>query len=585
MYNPVEYYYCNDYYLSQIADGKINRVNTSNSPKKIMMGIEKNDYKTLIKLKTLNLESKEIHPHIVKHKSIKQSFIKLAESILNVSNCLESVTNTSAKTDKFVQKLKNKITTPSPTLPKPHNHEIHRIPGRLYKGALLKNFDNSINQLDKSYILDSKQEFRTLSMSPKVRVVNHDQRRYNKIQMSNAINNTNQFKDLEQQFKVRKSIINNEISDISLQQTTSKLIEQTIEAMNVDCFYTKVSPNNINHLVLIQFENVLGFDESSFFGLQSDFISSKQYDEYIVLRDHYFQKATQSQSFYIHKNYNQLFNSISRVYQIGLFTIQYPEILKEFLQERKVRVNCGFHIQNYKFDTFVIDITQVLSNISIQKPELLIFIQPFQILNQQESYISTNSKIPFYEYHGQRFFLPFAEDFHPNNIRLLVLPILSMESLLKQDELSKGFVQINYFIEQFTLALQSESYFLKFLKKNQNRIKMIDQLTYFRQQKQKLLQKLFFIETLQIQEQKQEGTNMKKKEMIQKLIQKYDNQKQVNSQINDLVERNKKIFKKMRNYKQEKVNKLHKLQQELSVQLNRYNYCEMFVDITYYLAY
>ncbi|CAD8059217.1 unnamed protein product [Paramecium primaurelia] len=587
MYNPVEYYYSNDYYLSQITNSNFNRVNTSYSPKKLMMSICRKDCKPFIKQKTLNLESKEIHPHIVRHKCIKQSFTKLAESILNVSNCLDNIPNTSTKTDKFVQKLKPKITTPSPTPPKPHNHEIHRIPGRLHKGALLRNFDNSINQIDKSYILDSKQELGTLSMSPKPRVMDYHQEqiRQKNSQISNTINMTNQFKEQQQQLTIRKSILNNEISSNSPKQTTSNLVDQTIQAMKIDCFYTKISLNNINHLVMIQFENVLGFDESSYFGLQPDFITSKQYDEYVVLRDHYFQKVSQTQSFYILKNFKELFNSISRVYQVCLFTIQYPQLLKEFLQERKLRVNCGFQILNYKIDTFVVDISQVFSDLQIVTPELLIIIQPFQILNQQESQIVSSSKIPIYEYHCQRFFLPFSEELHPNNCRLLTLPLLSMESLLKQDEQSKGFVQISYFIEQFTLALQSESYFQKFLNKSQNRIKIIDQSKYFRQQKQKLLQQLVFIDNLKIQEQKQDEFKMKKKEMIQRIIQKFDHSKQVEQYTNDLMFRNKDIFKKMRNYKQENVNKLHKLQQDLSQQIIRYNYCEMFVDTTYYLAY
>ncbi|CAD8164204.1 unnamed protein product [Paramecium pentaurelia] len=587
MHNPVEYYYSNDYYLSQITNGNINRLNTSYSPKKILMSICKNDCQTLIKQKTFNLESKEIHPHIVRHKCIKQSFTKLAESILSVSNCFDSITSTSTKTDKFVQKLKHKIITPSTTPPKPHNHEIRRIPGRLHKGVLLRNLDNSINYIDRSYILDPKQEFGTFSMSPKPKIIdrNSDLFRQKNKQISNAANISSQNKDLQKQLIIRKSLLNNEITNNSLKQTTSNLIDQTIEAMKVDCFYTKISLNNTNHLVLIQFENVLGYDEQSYFGLQSDFINSKQYNEYIVLRDHYFQKVSSSQSFYILKNFKELFNSISRVYQVGLFTVQYPQLLKEFLQERKLRVNCGFQITNYKIDTFVFDITQVLTNLQILTADLLIIIQPFQILSKQQSHNNTNSKIPYYEYYGQRFFLPFSEKIHPNNCRLLALPQLSMESLLKQDEQSKGFVQINYFIEQFTLALQSESYFVKFLNKSQNRIKTLDQSTYFRSQKQNLLRQLFFIDTLKISEQKQDLIKMKKKEIIQRIIQKFDHSKQAEQYINDLMLRNKEIFKKMRNYKQENVNKLHKLQQELSQQLIRYNYCEMFVDTTYYLAY
>ncbi|CAK93049.1 unnamed protein product (macronuclear) [Paramecium tetraurelia] len=587
MYNPVEYYYSNDYYLSQITNSNFNRVNTSYSPKKVMMSIFRNDCKPFIKQKTLNLESKEIHPHIVRHKCIKQSFTKLAESILSVSNCFDNIPNTYTKTEKFVQKLKPKITTPSPTPPKPHNHEIYRIPGRLHKGALLRNFDNSINQIDKSYILDSKQELGTLSMSPKPRAIDcfQEQVRQKNQQISNTVNMVSHFKELQQQLTIRKSILNNEITTNTPKQPSSNIIDQTIQAMKVDCFYTKLSLNNINHLVMIQFENVLGFDESSYFGLQTDFLTSKQYDEYVVLRDHYFQKVSSSQSFYILKNFKELFNSISRVYQVCLYTIHYPQLLKEFLQERKLRVNCGFQILNYKIDTFVVDISQVFIDLQIVTPELLILIQPCQILGQQEQQISSNSKIPYYEFHGQRFFLPYSGEIHPNNCRLLALPLLSMESLLKQDEQSKGFVQISYFIEQFTLALQSESYFVKFLNKSQNRIKTIDLSRYFRQQNQKILQQLFFIDTLKIQEQKQDEFQMKKKEMIQRIIQKFDHSKQIEQYTNDLMFRNKDIFKKMRNYKQENVNKLHKLQQDLSQQVIRYNYCEMFVDTTYYLAY
>ncbi|CAK73644.1 unnamed protein product (macronuclear) [Paramecium tetraurelia] len=160
-----------------------------------------------------------------------------------------------------------------------------------------------------------------------------------------------------------------------------------------------------------------------------------------------------------------------------------------------------------------------------------------------------------------------------------------MESLLKLDEYSKGFVQINYFIEQFTLASQGESYFTKFINKSQNRMKFLDFLTYFRSQKQKIQRQLFFIDTLKIQEKKLDAIKIKKKQLIQRMIEKFNHYRQAEYYINDLMYRNKEIFKKMRNYNQENLNNLHNLQQELSQQLIRYNYCEMFVDTTYYLAY
>lgn len=49
MYNPVEYYYSNDYYKSQITKPEITRVNTSYSPRKLITGYWKKDYKTFIK--------------------------------------------------------------------------------------------------------------------------------------------------------------------------------------------------------------------------------------------------------------------------------------------------------------------------------------------------------------------------------------------------------------------------------------------------------------------------------------------------------------------------------------------------------
>lgn len=45
MYNPVEYYYPNDQYISQITKTEISRVNTSYSPRKLIMGYWKKDYK------------------------------------------------------------------------------------------------------------------------------------------------------------------------------------------------------------------------------------------------------------------------------------------------------------------------------------------------------------------------------------------------------------------------------------------------------------------------------------------------------------------------------------------------------------
>jgi len=49
--NPVEYYYSNDYYLSQITKPEpyTHRSNTSYSPKKLITGYWKKDYKPFIK--------------------------------------------------------------------------------------------------------------------------------------------------------------------------------------------------------------------------------------------------------------------------------------------------------------------------------------------------------------------------------------------------------------------------------------------------------------------------------------------------------------------------------------------------------
>ncbi|CAD8205604.1 unnamed protein product [Paramecium octaurelia] len=587
MYNPVEYYYSNDYNISQIAKPEITRVNTSYSPRKLIMGYWKKDYKSFIRQRTMNLESKEIQPHSAKQKGIKQSFTRLAESILNVSNCFENIPNRQTKTDRFVQKQKNKITTPSPQHSKMHNHETHKIPGRLYKGTLLKNFDNSSNQIGESYILDSKKEIGYSQMSPKSTKKEHssEQPMQKHKQNSNTEQVVTPYKELKQQLMIRRSTLNNTNSTNSFKKTTYNIIDEKLEGMKFECLLIKPSPNNVSNLVMIQFENVLGYDESSFFGLQPDFIGSKQHEEYLVLRDHYFQKAAPNSSFYIHKNIKELFNSICRVYQVGLYTLNYSHLLKDLINEKKLKVNGAFSILDYKIDTFVVDITNVLTNLKIKNPQLLIFIQPFKLLHKQEPFIPNHTKMPYYDYYGQRFFIPFTQSIHPNQYRLLALPSLAMQSLLKNEEYSNGFAQINYFIEQFALALQSEGNFAQFLSKGQNRITCINQSSYFRQIKQRLLQQVYFIDTLKLNQDKYDNIRFKKKENYDRYNSKNDYAKQMEIFYNDIIGRNKEILEKFRACNYDHTNNLSQLHQELQQSLIRLNYCEMFVDSCYYLPY
>ncbi|CAK86811.1 unnamed protein product (macronuclear) [Paramecium tetraurelia] len=587
MYNPVEYYYSNDYYVTQITKPESTRNNTSYSPRKLIMGYWKKDYKSFIKQRTMNLESKEIQPHSAKQKGMKQSFTRLAESILNASNCFENIPNRQTKTDRFVKKLKNNITTPSPSHSKGHNHEVRKIPGRLYKGTLLKNLDNTTNSFEKSYILDSKKEFGYSTMSPKTtkKDKSQEQLRQKHKQISNTEQVVTPYKELKQQLTIRRSTLNNTNSTISLKKTIYNVVDEKLEGMKLECLLIKPCPNNINNLVMIQFENVLGYDESSFFGLQPDFVGSRQYEEYLILRDHYFQRATSTSSFYVHKNIKELFNSISRVYQIGIYTLNYSSLLKDLINEKKLKINGAFQITDYKIDTFVVDITTVLTNFKIKNPQLLIFIQPFQLLNLQEFFVPNHTKIPYYDYYGQRFFIPFTKSIHPNQYRLLALPSLQMQNLFKNEEQSKGFSQINYFIEQFTLALQSESNFAQFLSKSQNKIRCINQSSYFRQLKQRLLQSVYFIDTLKLNQDKCEDLKFKKKESNDKQSNKNENAKQMEILYNDIINRNKEILEKLRNFKCNPQNNLSQLHSELQQQLIRLNYCEMFVDSCYYLPY
>ncbi|CAD8070007.1 unnamed protein product [Paramecium primaurelia] len=585
MYNPVEYYYSNDYYKSQITKPEITRVNTSYSPRKLITGYWKKDYKTFIKQRNMNQESEEIQPHSAKLRDIKQSFTRLAESILNASNCFENIPNRQTKTDRFVQKQKNKIYTPSPQHFQMQNHETHKISGRLYKGTLLKNFDNSINQIGESYILDSKKEFGYSQMSPNSTKKDHssEQLRQKHKQISNTDQVVTPYKELKQQLMIRRSTLNNTNSTTSFKKTTQNIVDEKLEGMKLECLLIKQCQNNISNLVMIQFENVLGYDESSFFGLQSDFIGSKQYEEYVVLRDHYFQRATLNSSFYIHKNIKELFNSICRVYQVGLYTINYSQLLKDVINEKKLKVNGAFSILDYKIDTFVVDITNVLTNLKINSPQLLIFIQPFKLLDRQEFFIPNHTKIPYYDYYGQRFFIPFTKSIHPNQYRLLALPSLAMQSLFKNEEQNNGFVQINYFIEQFTLALQSDCNFAQFLKKSQNRIKCINQSSYFRQIKQRLLQQVYYIDTLKLNQDN--DVKFKEKEYNDRFSSKNDYTKQMEILQNDIINRNKEIIEKFRTQNYDHTNNLSQLNQELQEQLIRLNYCEMFVDSCYYLPY
>lgn len=47
-----------------------------------------------------------------------------------------------------------------------------------------------------------------------------------------------------------------------------------IKANNLICKYHKSSSNNIQNVLVILFDGVLGFDEKSFFGYNFDFLGS-----------------------------------------------------------------------------------------------------------------------------------------------------------------------------------------------------------------------------------------------------------------------------------------------------------------------
>lgn len=77
-------------------------------------------------------------------------------------------------------------------------------------------------------------------------------------------------------------------------------------------------------------------------------MSSVVYEEYQIIRNHYFQPLQHNKDYYMIKNLKELFNSISRIYQIALVSRERCDQLVHFVQEKKIKVNAVFKL-NYLF--------------------------------------------------------------------------------------------------------------------------------------------------------------------------------------------------------------------------------------------
>ncbi|CAD8086062.1 unnamed protein product [Paramecium sonneborni] len=563
--DPIQQYYINDHYVHSISVKEF-RTNQSYSPKALIQGYWKKDYQTLMTLNCSNEEQQRISLPQISAKSYQTSETKIEKESFETSNSFSK--NICA--DLILQKYKIKPTNGNDQQQRKEK-EYFKLPGKLIKGSFQHN-KNIETRVYKKYNnelsierLDIKQQ-----LTPKPTV-----------QSTPPSNNSldSQINQLKPIFDISKTI------KIQLNKTLTpnpKLIQEQIirkEYLNkvqLKPLLIRTFNQQITNLAIIQFDELLGFWEGSYYGLQFDFVESELFFEYQNTKEHYFQKLLHNQQIYALKNLKEALFSLSKMYQIILITENMQKQLVEYVNLNKLPISAIYQMKSLNV-AFIgiktIDCYQILEDLQIKKFNKIVLIQTYELLYKSNDVIS--------QIQEQNIIYPYENDTRFDDFFLLLLPSLCMQSLLKNEQNhSKLFLHSLYFIEQFCQSilvdnikdrcaqkirqLLLQEHYKDLLERIQIKIQNIDQL------KQQPL----------IQQQR-----YSKKEMIARISEKFENQQKLQELSQDLVLRNKQIIKRISRYKQESLNILQIVKDQLTKEHELLNYCQKLLDNCYYIIF
>ncbi|CAD8077464.1 unnamed protein product [Paramecium primaurelia] len=560
--DPIQQYYVNDHYVHSIS-AKEFRTNQSYSPKALIQGYWKKDYQTLMTLNCSTEEQRITLPQI-SAKSYQVSDTKIEKESFETTNSF----NKNICADLILQKYKIKPGNANNQQQRKEKEHI-KLPGKLIKGSFQYN-KNIGTRVYKKYNnelsierLDIKQQ-----LTPKPTI------------QSTPPSNTSldcQINQIKPVFELQKPIK----IQYNKPQTPNPIQEQIIrkELINkvqLKSLLIRTINQQISNLVLIQFDELLGFLEGSYYGLQFDFVQSDLYFEYQNTKEHYFQKLLQNSQIYILKNLKDALFSLSKLYQIILITENMQKQLVEYVNLNKLPISAIYQIKlsNVSFIGIkTIDCYQIMKDLQIKKINKIALIQTYELLYKSNDAIK--------QIQEQNILYPYENETRSDHFYILMLPSLCMQSLLKTEQYqSKLFLHSLYFIEQFCQSILFDNV-KDYCAQKIHPLLLQD---YYQNLKDKITIKIQNIDSLKQQPLIQQQ-RYSKKEMIARISEKFENQQKFQELTQDLVLRNKKIIKRISRYKQEQLNILQIVKDQLTKEHELLHYCQKLLDNCYYIIF
>ncbi|CAD8084803.1 unnamed protein product [Paramecium sonneborni] len=562
--DPIQQYYVNDHYVHSISVKEL-RTKQSYSPKALIQGYWKKDYQTFMTL-NCSIEEQRISLPQISAKSYQTSETKIEKESFESSNSFSK----NIYADLILSKYKIKPTNANNQQQRKEK-EYFKLPGKLIKGRFQhnKNIETRVYKKNNNELsierLDIKPQ---LASKPTIQSTPPS---------SNSIDcQNNQIKpiiDISKFIKIQLNKPQTPIPNIIQDVITKK---ELINKVQLKSYLIRSFNQQITNLVIIQFDELLGFCEGSYYGLQFDFIESDLYFEYQNTKQHYFQQLMHNSQIYVLKNLKEAIFILSKTYQIILITENMQLQLVEYVNLNKLPISAIYQIKSSNI-AFIgiktIDCQQIMEDLQIKKFNKIALIQTYELLYKSNDAIQQIKE--------QNILYPYEYDTSSDHFFILLTPSLCMQSLLQnQQNHSKLFLHSLYLIEQFCQSIQIDNIKDRCAQK----IRQLLLQEHYKDLIDRIILKIQNIDQLKQQPLIQQQ-RYSKKEMIARISEKFENQQKFQELSQDLVLRNKKIVKRISRYKQESLNMLQIVKVQLTREHELLHYCQKLLDNCYYIIF
>ncbi|CAD8160679.1 unnamed protein product [Paramecium pentaurelia] len=560
--DPIQQYYVNDNYLKSISQREI-KTNTSYSPKALIQGYWKKNYSPFVTLNSSNEDQRITLPQINTKSYIANDSRNEDNQIDVTSSFIHNIHQ-----DSNLSKYQIKPACANYYQMRKQKHSI-KIPGKIIKGSFPhnKNIQYRSPQQNTNGLNIEQIGIKQLTQS-KVKIkssISSNSSLENSLSQNKAIYEIN--KSPKTQFIRPITSLSKPTPDIQIKKPFINTILLQLEQV-------KITNSQISNVALIVFDELLGFCESSYYGFQQDFIQSQLYIDYQNIKDHYFSKLIHNSTIYALTNLKDLIYALSKNFQLIFLTRHLQNQLTEYVNINRLPITAIYQMKDIKRSSInlkALNCMEILNDLQLNKPSNIIIVQTYENADY-----NSNSDIKIQE---QSVIYPYGIENGVNHLYTLILPNLSMQCLLKNDQKQSNLLFHSlYYIEQFCQSLLVNCLFDR---KTLNFTNFKHSI-YMKQLQDKIEFKLNQIDNLK-SSQNLQSQKYSKKEMIIRISEKFENPQKYQELSSDLVFRNKKIIKRIGRYKQESINLLLNVKEQLSQEFELLNYCQTLLENCYYI--